>query len=435
MEYRESFAVASSVGRSSTHIEPTGAHAHVRSGSRRSLRSLFAVAGIGLGLAACNAETVTSRPDETPIADSGDVDEDGVPDGDDNCLAIDNSDQRDSNGNGVGNLCEPGVIQTSPQPSAVPTPTAMFTPTPIPTPSVVIVSMPKCYLADPGGDHYFELCLGEMGPKIDRCETADSYRQVQCDPAMGCGYGALINCRDNERCSIEDGSGRAFCEEMESTPPVAPPTSPLCSYLDPGNDGWHEICIGIGVSIADSCDTENSFKITRCDPATGCSFDAVACPADERCEEDDRGAPRCYGVAPTPTPTPTVDSDGDGIPNEKDVCINTPDADQADFDGDVVGDVCDNCRFTRNPNQADSDGDDVGNVCDSCPDVTDLPDEDGDTNTDAATSVMPPLTTQTFDARRCIFQYYHGCKSFHPIRPLKIWVFLEASFDKNVLSL
>ena len=53
-----------------------------------------------------------------PASASDDRDGDGVPDGDDNCLALPNADQRDTDGDGYGNLCDgdvdgDGVVTTS----------------------------------------------------------------------------------------------------------------------------------------------------------------------------------------------------------------------------------------------------------------------------------------------------------------------------------
>jgi hypothetical protein len=47
-------------------------------------------------------------PDGAPV-DTGDRDGDGVPDTADNCLDVPNPQQRDSNGDGVGNRCDPDV--------------------------------------------------------------------------------------------------------------------------------------------------------------------------------------------------------------------------------------------------------------------------------------------------------------------------------------
>ncbi|MBU0481007.1 MAG: hypothetical protein KKG47_07885, partial [Proteobacteria bacterium] len=66
-------------------------------------------------------------------------------------------------------------------------------------------------------------------------------------------------------------------------------------------------------------------------------------------------------VAPGPEP----DADGDAIPDSTDNCINVPNTSQDDFDGDGVGDACDNCYDVGNPLQIDFDTDGIGDACDT----------------------------------------------------------------------
>ncbi len=57
----------------------------------------------------------TSNPGQNPIIDT---DKDGIEDKDDNCPTKSNADQADANGNGVGDVCEPVVIQPADSPVA-----------------------------------------------------------------------------------------------------------------------------------------------------------------------------------------------------------------------------------------------------------------------------------------------------------------------------
>ena len=93
-----------------------------------------------------------------------------------------------------------------------------------------------------------------------------------------------------------------------------------------------------------------------------------------------------------PPPTAPVDRDNDGVPDEDDLCPNTPtdvpadaqgcpigDPDADDTDGDGVGDDIDQCEDTAadaevdangcSPNQRDGDGDGVTDDLDQCPDT------------------------------------------------------------------
>lgn len=65
--------------------------------------------------------------------------------------------------------------------------------------------------------------------------------------------------------------------------------------------------------------------------------------------------PSCAGPGP--------DLDGDGKPDALDNCPKIKNADQADGDGDGVGDVCDNCPAVKNADQADANTDGVGDAC------------------------------------------------------------------------
>jgi len=61
-------------------------------------------------------------------------------------------------------------------------------------------------------------------------------------------------------------------------------------------------------------------------------------------------------------PTETVDTDGDGVGDNTDAFPSDP-METVDTDGDGVGDNTDNCIAVANADQADSDSDGIGDVC------------------------------------------------------------------------
>ncbi len=100
----------------------------------------------------------------------------------------------------------------------------------------------------------------------------------------------------------------------------------------------------------------------------GASDEACPCDPDPNC-----------GVVNPPPPT-TDDADGDGVLNSSDNCPNVSNAPQDDGDTDGIGDACD----PDNPD-ADTDGDGVKNGEDNCPALTNPGQEnqDGDSMGDA----------------------------------------------------
>ena len=73
---------------------------------------------------------------------------------------------------------------------------------------------------------------------------------------------------------------------------------------------------------------------------------------------------------PFACPDMTSDPDGDGTDEAVDNCPGSSNASQSDSDGDTYGDLCDNCVQRANRYQENFDGDSLGDACD--------PDGDGD---------------------------------------------------------
>jgi len=119
------------------------------------------------------------------------------------------------------------------------------------------------------------------------------------------------------------------------------------------------------------CDADDDDIVNKIDNCAG----VAAVQADScfpgRDEEAPAGAHACWNFDQR-------DTDKDGLGDVCDNCTELSNNDQADLDGDRIGDACDddvdgdgiknaddNCPLIYNPNQADADGDGVGDKCDA----------------------------------------------------------------------
>jgi len=252
-----------------------------------------------------------------------DTDNDLVPDEADNCPAIANADQLDSDSDGAGDVCDPCPLDS---------------------------------LNDIDGDGYcgdvddcptmydpeqFDNDLDGVGDICDNCHNVANPDQIDTD---GDGYGdACDDCTDSDGDGFGDpGFANNQCPD-DNCPYIDNP-----DQTDFDNDGVGDIC--------DGCiDTDgDGFG----DPGYNNPY----------CMDDN-----CPSVA-----NPDQhDYDQDGLGDSCDNCPYVDNADQADSDLDGVGDVCDNCPDIYNPDQADGDFDWVGDLCDPCLQDT-LNDIDGD---------------------------------------------------------
>jgi len=286
-----------------------------------------------------------------------DTDGDGVGDSTDNCPTVYNPNQADSNGNGIGDVCDSAAY-------------------------------------DNDGDG--------VNNAIDNCPTIINTNQLDTDHD-GIGDACdtdndndgVLNAADkfplNAAASVDtDGDGKpdSWNEPLALNLYGCVATAPTCNGLtlddDNDNDGVpnsSDNCPLIsnvnqkdtdGDGIGDACDTDN----------------------------DNDGVPDVTDKFPF-NPAASADTDGDGFPNswnaacdatcqinsglKVDNCPTVVNPDQKDTDGDGIGDACDpdndndgvqnavdNCPFISNANQLNTDGDTKGDVCDPYPLTTEL---------------------------------------------------------------
>lgn len=247
-----------------------------------------------------------------------DGDTDGILDIADNCPLVRNPDQSDRDNDGVGDACDDSDSDT------------------VPDLTDNCIAVPNPDQKDHDRDGRGDACDDDDGDGFpvasDNCPNVRNPDQKDTD---GDGTGDV--------CDDDDGDGRAY--QFDNCP-----TTPNPDQKDTDRDG-----------LGDACDPDDD-NDTVADGADNCPLNANPNQADT---DKDGKADACED-----------DDDNDEVLDVRDNCRLVPNPTQRDADLDGVGDACDdedkdgvleindNCPDAPNPGQEDADDDGEGDACD-----------------------------------------------------------------------
>jgi|GEM_PF-1547782 len=316
-----------------------------------------------------------------------DDDDDGIPNGFDNCPDVANPDQHDSNLDGQGDVCQLNDVDLDGFPDDQDT--CLFHSNPERACNVGLVGA-SCLVdldcVDPGtGLCESDVCTaGRIGQSCATDPDCDNPGSGLCESDV-CTAGVM-----GLACSVD-----ADCDDFDR-PGFCGPTQ-----FDSDGDGVGAACDNCpetanpdqtdfdGNGIGDVCDDSDGDGSTGFDDSDNCPGVPNG-PLGGTCFEGLAGSPCLVDADCDDGPTPGVcnaaseDGDGDGVGDVCDVCPEDSDPFQGDANGDGIGDACqpddgdgdgwpdaeDNCPNDFNPGQengnaANEPGAEDGDVCET----------------------------------------------------------------------
>jgi hypothetical protein len=283
--------------------------------------------------AVANADQVDSDKDGQGDACDSDDDNDNIADANDNCPLVANADQADNETDGLGDACDSDDDNDSVADASD--------------------NCPAVSNADQANN--------DKDDSGDVCDGDDDNDGV-ADLSDNCAMAANANQADND----SDGQGDA-CDGDDDNDGVADESD---NCVNAANLDQADLN---GNGEGDACDPDDDSDGVA-DTADNCPFIVNANQADQ---DFDNIGDQC-----------DLDIDGDSLDNDVDNCPTSANAGQADNDSDGQGDACDtdddndsvvdtadNCPLTANADQANNEGDAQGDLCDD--------DDDNDTVADA----------------------------------------------------